>query len=76
MSRNDGYADWDALMVPEGDALAQLACGKPARFPIIDAQTRLTLFWLCPEHKETGQPLGLETARDLSKELRHAYPEL
>jgi len=23
-----------------------------------------------------GDPLGLETARDLSRELRHAYPEL
>lgn len=23
-----------------------------------------------------GEPLGLETARDLSKELRHCYPEL
>lgn len=23
-----------------------------------------------------GEPLGLETARDLGKELRHAYPEL
>jgi hypothetical protein len=22
-----------------------------------------------------GEPLGLETARDLGKELRHAYPE-
>lgn len=51
-SRNDSYADWAALMVPEGDALAQLACGKPARCPIIDARTLRTLFWLCPEHKE------------------------
>jgi len=24
----------------------------------------------------SGEPLGLETARDLGKELRHAYPEL
>jgi hypothetical protein len=24
----------------------------------------------------TGEPLGLETARDLGKELRHCYPEL
>jgi hypothetical protein len=23
-----------------------------------------------------GEPLGLETARDLGRELRHAYPEL
>ena len=23
-----------------------------------------------------GEPLGLETARDLSRELRHCYPEL
>jgi hypothetical protein len=23
-----------------------------------------------------GDPLGLETARDLARELRHAYPEL
>ena len=23
-----------------------------------------------------GDPLGLETARDLGRELRHAYPEL
>jgi hypothetical protein len=23
-----------------------------------------------------GEPLGLETARDLSQELRHCYPEL
>jgi hypothetical protein len=23
-----------------------------------------------------GDPLGLETARDLSRELRHTYPEL
>jgi hypothetical protein len=23
-----------------------------------------------------GEPLGLEAARDLGKELRHAYPEL
>ena len=23
-----------------------------------------------------GEPLGLETARDLSRELRHAFPEL
>jgi hypothetical protein len=23
-----------------------------------------------------GEPLGLETARDLGKELRHTYPEL
>lgn len=23
-----------------------------------------------------GEPIGLETARDLSRELRHAYPEL
>lgn len=23
-----------------------------------------------------GDPLGLETARDLSRELRHSYPEL
>jgi hypothetical protein len=23
-----------------------------------------------------GEPLGLETAHDLGKELRHAYPEL
>jgi hypothetical protein len=23
-----------------------------------------------------GEPLGLETARDLSQELRHTYPEL
>ena len=51
-SRNDRYADWDAMMVPEGDALAQLACGKPASFPIIEARTRRALFWLCPEHKE------------------------
>lgn len=51
-SRNDIYADWDALMVPEGNALAGLACGKPAGFRIIDARTRQPLFWLCPEHKE------------------------
>jgi hypothetical protein len=24
----------------------------------------------------SGEPLGLESARDLGKELRHAYPEL
>ena len=24
----------------------------------------------------SGEPLGLETARDLGRELRHAYPEL
>jgi len=36
----------------EGNALAGLACGKPASFPIIDARTRQPLFWLCPEHKE------------------------
>ena len=24
----------------------------------------------------SGEPLGLETARDLSRELRHVYPEL
>ncbi|HEY6389269.1 MAG TPA: hypothetical protein VIX91_26610 [Candidatus Acidoferrum sp.] len=51
-SRNDSYAVWQELMVPEGDALASLACGKPASFPIIDAPTHRTLFWLCPEHKE------------------------
>jgi hypothetical protein len=51
-SRNDSYADWGALMVPEGDALAQLACRKTARFSIIDVRTRRALFWLCPEHKE------------------------
>jgi len=50
-SRNDIYADWDVLMVPEGNALAGLAC-KPASFPIIDVRTRQPLFWLCPDHKE------------------------
>lgn len=24
----------------------------------------------------SGEPLGLETARDLARELQHAYPEL
>lgn len=24
----------------------------------------------------SGEPLGLETARDLSREVRHCYPEL
>jgi hypothetical protein len=43
---NDSYADWDALMVTEGDALAELACGKPASFPIIDVKTMR-----CAEHK-------------------------
>lgn len=51
-SRNDSYNSWWALMLPEGDALAELACGKPASFPIIDAGTLRPLFWLCPDHKE------------------------
>lgn len=51
-SRNDSIVTWEALMLPEGDALAGLACGKPASFPIIDARTRQPLFCLCPDHKE------------------------
>ena len=39
-------------MRTEGDALAGLARGMPASFPIIDARTRQSLFWLCPDHKE------------------------
>jgi hypothetical protein len=31
-------------IIAEGDALAGLACGKPASFPIIDAPTRQPLF--------------------------------
>jgi len=51
-SRSDSIDAWAALMLPEGDALAELACGKPASFPITDARTRRPLFWLCPDHKE------------------------
>jgi hypothetical protein len=31
---------------------------------------------LAVDHVLSGEPLGLETARDLSRELRHTYPEL
>ena len=48
-SRNDSYATWQALMVPEGDALAELVCGKPGNFPICDVRTMRKLYWLCAE---------------------------
>jgi len=51
-SRSDSIDAWEALMVPEGDALEELACGRPASFPMIDARTSRPLFWLCPNHKE------------------------
>ena len=31
---------------------------------------------LAVDHVLSGEPLGLETARDLIREVRHAYPEL
>ena len=31
---------------------------------------------LAVDHVLAGEPLGLETARDLSRELQHTYPEL
>jgi hypothetical protein len=34
------------------------------------------LMILMTDHILAGDPLGLETARDLSRELRHAFPEL
>ena len=31
---------------------------------------------LAVDHVVFGEPLGLETARDLVREVKHAYPEL
>jgi hypothetical protein len=36
--------------------------------------TRVML--LAVDHVLSGEPLGLETARDVIREVRHAYPEL
>lgn len=36
--------------------------------------TRVML--LAVDHVLSGEPLGLETARDLIREVQHAYPEL